>query len=142
MKHKYFILTVVMFIAGSLFVGCNDTREEDAAQSVEQANEDFNNDKIQFENEWDDFKSNVETAINKNEQRIEELKEEMKNSSNDFKDKYENKILTLEQKNIELRKKLNEYKYEGKDSWEEFKQGFSDEMDSLENSINDIFDGK
>lgn len=142
MKHNYFILTVIVIIAGLLFVGCNDSREEDAAESVKQANEDLKNSKIQFENEWEEFKSNVESAINTNEERIEELKKEMKNSSKDFKDKYDNKILSLEQKNIELKKKLNEYKYEGKDSWQEFKQDFSDEMKSLENSLNDIFDNK
>lgn len=142
MKHKYFILTVIIIIAGSLFVGCNNNREEDTAESVKQANEDLNDAKIQYENEWEQFKSNVEAAINANEKRIEDLKKEMKSTSDEFKAKFENKILSLEQKNIELKKKLNEYKYDGEEDWQEFKQEFSNDIDSLENSLNEIFENK
>ncbi|MDZ7767327.1 MAG: hypothetical protein U5K00_23410 [Melioribacteraceae bacterium] len=142
MKHKYFILTVIMIIAGSLLVGCNNNREEDTAESVKQANEDLNDAKIQYENEWEQFKSNVEAAINANEKRIEDLKKEMKSTSDEFKAKFENKILSLEQKNIELKKKLNEYKYDGEEDWQQFKQEFSNDIDSLENSLNEIFENK
>ena len=142
MKHKYFILTVIIFIAGSIFAGCNNNREEDVADTVKQANEDLNEAKIQFENEWEEFKSNVESAINTNEQRIADLKKEMKGTSDEFKTKYENRILTLEQKNIELKKRLNAYTYEGKEDWQEFKNEFSDKIDSLDNALSEIFENK
>lgn len=142
MKHKYFILTTIIIIAGTIFVGCNNNREEDTAESVKQANEDLQDAKVQYENEWEQFKSNVEAAITKNEERIEVLKKEMKSTSNEFKAKYENKILTLEQKNIELKKKLNEYKYDGEKDWQEFKQEFSNDIDTLENALNEIFEKK
>jgi len=38
MKHKYFILTVMAFIAGVILIGCNINREkkvEDAKENVQ-----------------------------------------------------------------------------------------------------------
>jgi hypothetical protein len=63
----------------------------------------------------------------------------MKKTSAKFKAKYSNKVLTLEQKNIELKKMINNYQYEGKANWEEFKQEFSNNIDSVGNALNDIF---
>lgn len=141
MKSKNVVIVTIMLIGVFLFIGCNE-KQETAKQDVKDANEDMMEAKVQYENEWEQFKSNVEAAINTNEQRIADLKKEMKSTSDEFKDKYENKILTLEQKNIELKKKLNEYKYEGKEDWQKFKQEFSDDIDNLENSLNEIFEKK
>lgn len=141
MKSKNVVIVTIMLIGVFLFLGCNE-KQETAKQDVKDANEDMMEAKVQYENEWEQFKSNVEAAINTNEQRIADLKKEMKSTSDEFKNKYENKILTLEQKNIELKKKLNEYKYEGKEDWQKFKQEFSDDIDNLENSLNEIFEKK
>lgn len=141
MTNKNVVIVTIMLIGIFLFLGCNE-KQETAKQDVKDANEDMMEAKVQYENEWEQFKSNVEAAINTNEQRIADLKKEMKSTSDEFKDKYENKILTLEQKNIELKKKLNEYNYEGKEDWQKFKQEFSDDIDNLENSLNDIFEKK
>jgi hypothetical protein len=93
----------------------------------------------QFDNEWQQFKSDAEMKISTNEKKIDEFKTAMKTTSKKFKTKYENQVLTLEQKNIELKKKLNEYKYEGKDKWEEFKRDFNADVDVVGSAINDIF---
>ncbi|MCF8243411.1 MAG: hypothetical protein K9J16_18700 [Melioribacteraceae bacterium] len=141
MKTKELVIVTVVLIGIFLFLGCNE-KQETAEQDVKDASEDMMEAKAQYENEWQQFKSNVEAAIITNEQRIADLKKEMESTSDEFKTKYENKILTLEQKNIELKKKLNEYTYDGKEGWQKFKQEFSDDIDGLERSLNEIFENK
>jgi len=141
MKNKYFILAVIVFIVGSLFTGCNNNREN-AKDEVEQANQDMIDAQVQFEKEWQQFKSDAELKINANQNKIDDFKVAMKTTSAKFKAKYENEVLTLEQKNIELKKKLNEYKYERKDDWEKFKKELNNDMDSVGNALKDIFEKK
>jgi outer membrane murein-binding lipoprotein Lpp len=141
MKTKYFILASLLLIAGSLFTGCNNNREN-AKDNVKQANQDMIDAQAQFDKDWQQFKSDVELRINANQQKIDDLKAAMKTTSAKFKAKYENEVLTLEQKNIELKKKLNDFKYEGKSNWEEFKVTFNKDMDTVSNALNDIFSKK
>lgn len=113
MKNKYFILAGSLLIAGLFFTGCTDNRENDK-NNVEQADQDMIDAQIQFEKEWQQFKSNAELKINANQQKIDDFKTAMKTTSTRFKAKYENEVLTFEQKNIELKKQLNDFKYERK----------------------------
>lgn len=138
MKTKYFFLAVIILIAGAVFTGCENNRDN-AKDNVEKANQDMIDAQVQFEKEWQQFKSDAETKINDNQKNISDFKAAMKETSTKFKAKYENDVLTLEQKNIELRKKLNEYKYERKDDWEIFKTDFNREMESVSNAVKDIF---
>lgn len=137
MKNKYFILAVILLIAGIFFTGCDNTRDD-----VKKANQDMIDAQNQFDKEWQQFKSDAEKRINENEQKIADFKAAMKTTTAKFKAKYENEVLTLEQNNIQLRKKLNEYKYEGKNNWEEFKRDFNREVDMVVDSLNDIFSRK
>ena len=141
MKNKYFVLAVFMLIAGSVFTGCEKNRG-DATEEVKQANQDMMDAQTQFEKDWQQFKSDAELKINANQQKIDDFKVAMKTTSTKFKAKYENEVLTLEQNNIELKKKLNDYKYEGKANWDEFKLSFNNDMDSVGNTLNDIFSKK
>jgi len=141
MKHKYFILAVILLITGSVFIGCNNNREN-AKDNVEKANQDMIDAQVLFEKEWQQFKSDAELKINANQEKIDDFKVSMKTTSTKFKAKYENEVLTLEQKNIELKKKLNEFKYERKENWEEFKKAFTSDMDVVGNALNDIFTKK
>jgi hypothetical protein len=141
MKNKYFILAVFLLIAGSVFTGCENNRE-DAKEEVKQANQAMIEAQAQFEKEWQQFKNDAELKIEANQKKIDDFKVAMKATSDKFKDKYENEVLTLEQNNIELKKKLNVYKYEGKDNWENFKQEFSNDIDSIGNTITGLFKEK
>lgn len=140
MKNKHLILAGILLIAGLSFTGCNN--QENAKDNVEQANQDMINAQVQFEKDWQQFKSNAELRINENQQKIDDFKTAMKTTSTKFKAKYENEVLTLEQKNIELKKKLNDFKYERKENWEEFKTTFNNDMDVVGNALNDIFSKK
>jgi len=141
MKKKYFIFAVILLITGSAFIGCNNDRDKDK-ENVEKANQDMIDAQVQFEKEWQQFKSDAESRIDANQQKIDDFKVGMKTTSTKFKAKYENEVLTLEQKNIELKKKLNEFKYERKENWEEFKKAFTSDMDVVGNALNDIFTKK
>ncbi len=141
MKTKYFILAGSLLIAGLFVTGCTDNREN-AKDNVEQANQDMIDAQIQFEQDWQQFKSNAELRINSNQQKIDDFKAAMKSTSTKFKAKYENEVLTLEQKNIELKKQLNDFKYERKENWEVFKTKFNNDMDVVGNALNDIFSKK
>jgi len=140
MKNKYFILAGSLLIAGLFFTGCDN--RDNAKDDVEKANQDMIDAQIQFEKEWQQFKSDAELKINTNQQKIDDFKAAMKTTSAKFKAKYENEVLTLEQKNIELKKKLNEFKYERKENWEDFKKAFNSDMDSIVTTLNDIFSKK
>ena len=144
MKNKYFIAAVILFMAGSLFTGCNNNREkvEDAEENVKKANQELIDAKAQYEKEWQQFKTDAELKISANEKKISDFKALIKTASGKSKAKYEKEVMELEQKNIELRKKLSEYKYEGKDKWEEFKQEFNRDVDIVGNAINDLFTKK
>ncbi len=141
MKFKYFILTFILLIAGSLLAGCENNRE-DAKEKVQQADQALKDAQAQFDNEWQQFKNDAESKIDNNEKRINDFKAEMKKTSAKFKAKYANKILTLEQKNIELKKMISNYQYEGKDNWDKFKLEFNSNMDSVGIALNDIFNKK
>jgi len=141
MRYKYFILTVILLTAGSILTGCENNREN-AKEKVQQADQALKDAQAQFDNEWQQFKSDAELKIDANQKQIDDFKVAMKTTSKKFKSKYKNEVLTLEQKNIELRKKLNGYKYEGKDNWEQFKQDFNNNMDSVGNALKDIFEKK
>ena len=141
MKYKYFILAVFLLIAGSVFSGCENNRE-DAKEDVKQANQAMIETQAQFEKEWQQFKNEAELKIEANQKKIDDFKVAMKTTTEKFKAKYENEVLTLEQKNIELKKNLNDYKYEGKDNWENFKQKFNNDMDSIGNAITGLFKEK
>ena len=94
---------------------------------------------VQYEKEWQQFKSDAELKISANEKSINEFKAKMKTEGTKFKAKYEKEVAVLERKNIELKKKISEYKYEGKDNWEEFKREFNHDLDVVGNAIKDIF---
>lgn len=141
MKNAYLIISVILLITGSVFTGCNDNREN-AKDNVEQANQDMIDAQVQFEKDWQQFKSDAESRINANQQQINDFKTAMKSTSTKFKAKYENEVLTLEQKNIELKKKLNDFKYERKENWEVFKTTFNNDMNLVSNALNDIFSKK
>jgi len=141
MKNKYFILAVILLIAGIFFTGC-DSSGDGAKDDVKQANQNMIDAQVEFEKDWQQFKSDAELRINTNQQKIDDFKSAMKSTSTNFKAKYENEVLTLEQKNIELRKKLNDFKFERKENWEEFKRSFNYEMDVVVNALNEIFSKK
>ncbi|MEJ2615930.1 MAG: hypothetical protein P8Z35_13305 [Ignavibacteriaceae bacterium] len=141
MKNKHFILVIIWLIAGAMLAGCSNNRDKskDDKENVKQAAQDLKDEQAQFDKEWQQFKNEAELKISDNEKRINDFKAEIQKTSTKFKSKYANRVLTLEQKNIELKKMINNYTYTGKDNWKEFKQAFSNNIDSVGNALNDLF---
>ncbi len=144
MKYKYFVLPVILMIAGSILTGCEINRDskENAKEEIQKADQALKDSQAQFDNEWQQFKNDAESKIGNNEIRINNFKAEMKKTSAKFKAEYANKVLTLEQKNIELKKMINNYQYTGKNNWDNFKLEFNSSMDSVGSALNDIFNKK
>ena len=77
MKNKYFIFTIIGFLFGAVLTGCNTDREKkvaDAKENVQQANQDLKEAQANYVIEWQQFKSDAEFRIRRNENRIDEFK--------------------------------------------------------------------
>jgi hypothetical protein len=145
MKNNYFILTFIVLIAGSILTGCNSNREnkvEDSKENVQKASQDLKDAQVQYDKEWQQFKSDADLKISANEKSIAEFKVKIKTENRKYKAKYQEEVVVLEQKNSELKRKIGEYKYESKDKWEEFKRGFNNDMDVVGKSITNFFSDK
>lgn len=72
MKNKYFIAAAILFIAGSVFTGCNNNREkvESAEENVKKANQELIDARAQYEKEWQQFKTDAELKISANEKKL------------------------------------------------------------------------
>lgn len=110
--------------------------------NVTKAKQELKDAQAQYESEWQQFRSDVDSKINANEKRIAEFEAEIKTASGKYRAKYEKDVVVLEQKNTDLRKKLNDYKFESRNNWEEFKTDFNREVDDIMVGLNDIFSKK
>jgi formyltetrahydrofolate synthetase len=145
MKIKYFILTIIVLIAGSAATGYNRNNIKTAVnttENVKQTIQDAKDARVDTISEWQQFKIDAKAKINANEKRIDEFKADMKTAGKTVKAEYKKEVVRLDKQNNELKVKLNEYKYDGKDKWEKFKIGFNHDMDVVGKSINDFFTKK
>lgn len=145
MKNKYFIVTVIMLIAGLVQTGfCqnggNDSR--DNQDKDKKAHNSVMKERTGFDKDWHDFKVDAELKINTSEKKIGELQVKIKASGKDLKVKYDKEVVVLEHKNAALKVKIKDYKYESKDKWEEFKTGFNRDMDDVGTGIKNFFSTK
>jgi flagellar hook protein FlgE len=141
MKNKYFILSVLVLVAGSVISGYNINSEK-RTEKVNKTYQIMKNTKTGFEKDWKNFKVDANLKIKANEKSIAEFKVKIKKEDKTLKAKYKKEVAVLEQKNVELKNKLRKYKYEGEEKWEEFKAGFNHDMDVVGNSIRDFFTTK
>lgn len=98
MKNNYFVLIVILLVAGYLFFGCDVNREKkvtEAMENVEQANQDLQNAQVEYEMEWRQFKSETQLKIDSNEKSIAELKVEIKTASGRIKAQYEKEVADM-----------------------------------------------
>jgi hypothetical protein len=145
MKNKYFILTVIMLIAGLVQTGFCQNGGNDAKDRQDQnkpAHQGVMNERTGFDKDWHDFKVDAGIKIDANEKKIGELQVKIKASGRDLKVKYDKEVVVLEHKNADLKVKTKEYKFESKAKWEEFKTGFNREMDDVGKGIKNFFTTK
>ena len=140
MKNTISTLAVIVFIAGTILIGCQsnakkvenaENKLDDANYNVLEAKQDLakaHNDSVLA---YQKFKEESEAKINAHEKSIAEFKARIANEKQENKDKYEKKLAEIEQKNSDLKKKLADYKEEGKEKWDSFKTKFNHDMDEL-----------
>jgi len=141
MKNKVLTLAVIGFMAGIVFMGCQNTEEKNSQQpneSMVETKPDSQAVQTSYSDEWQSFKSTSEQKIQDNENSITAFKEKMKKSGTKVKAKYNIEIAKLEATNRAMKKKLEEYKNDGKSAWEDFKTGFNKDMDKLGKAVKDL----
>ncbi|HUX60213.1 MAG TPA: hypothetical protein VMV32_02785 [Ignavibacteriaceae bacterium] len=141
MKNKVLTLAVIGFMAGIVFMGCQNTEEKNSQQpneSMVETKPDSQAVQTSYSDEWQSFKSTSEQKIQDNENSITAFKEKMKKSGTKVKAKYNIEIAKLEATNRAMKKKLEEYKNDGKSAWEDFKTGFNMDMDKLGKAVKDL----
>ncbi len=141
MKNKILTLVAIVFMAGTVLIGCQNTGEKNVQadnQSIGETKPDSQAVKSSYSDDWQKFKSESELKIKDNENSIAAFKEKMKKSGKKIKVKYNIEIANLEKTNRQMKKKLEEYKNDGKNAWEDFKTGFNNDMDKLGKAVKDL----
>ncbi len=141
MKAKFLTLAAIVFMAGAVLIGCQNTGEKNVQadnQSVGEAKPDSQSVQTGYSDEWLSFKSTSGQKIRENENSIAAFKEKMKKSGTKIKAKYNKEIANLEETNRELKKKLEGYKNDGKSTWEDFKTSFNNDMNKLGKAVKDL----
>jgi hypothetical protein len=141
MKNKILTLTVIGFMTGIVFMGCQNTEEKNSQQpneSMVESKPDSQAVQTSYSDEWQSFKSTSEQKIQDNENSIAAFKVKMKKSGTKVKAKYNIEIANLVATNRAMKKKLEEYKNDGKSAWEDFKSGFNKDMDKLGKAVKNL----
>lgn len=140
MKKILFIPVVAMFSAATLFVSCKPSaKEEVAKENVEEAKEDLAEARQQAnEEEWQNFKNDMNAVIDKNDARIAELREDMKKTGKKADAEYDRKIDALKEKNDSLKVKMQAYKNDANSDWQAFKTEFNHDVEGLGDAFNNL----
>jgi hypothetical protein len=148
MKKSVLILIAAVFSTATVFVGCKpSTKEElaaqenvqEAKQEVKDAKEDLAEAKRQANAaEWQRFKNDMETEIDKNDAKIAALKQEVKKTGKAADAEYERKVDALKEKNDELKLKIETYKNDADSDWESFQREFNHDKDELGKALKDL----
>lgn len=122
-----------MALASMLAVSCSTPEEKVEAkmENVEDAQQDLDQAKAEYTEEYNKFKLESEQKITANEKLIAELKENAKNMKKEAKIDYDKAVADLEAKNNAMKVRVEKVKDEDKDNWEAFKKEFNHDMDEL-----------
>jgi chromosome segregation ATPase len=140
MKKTFFILSMAMLMAGTIFTACQTPAQKEAAlqekadeekAAIEATREDINS------KEWVTLKSSAQERINNNEARIAEIREKLKTSGKTMDALRTKRIETLEQRNRDIRSRIDSYDRNPSD-WETFKAEFNRELDELSKSVDEF----
>jgi hypothetical protein len=146
MKKTMYTFTLAIFMAASMFSGCQspvqkeqaaEEKLQDAEQNLEAVQSDATAQRVATAQEWKVFKSEVDLKIKKNEIRIAELKIKINKPGEVLDGLYEKRIEMLEQRNKELKSRIEKQENSHTD-WDVFKQEFNKDLDELGQSLTDF----
>lgn len=116
-----------MFTVSALFINCKQSSNETtpAQENVEEAKEDVQEAREELSEarqqanaeEWQNFKDEMNAAIEKNDARIEELKQKIKNTGKAADAAYYKNRCT-QRKNEQLKIKMDTYKNDADSDWQ------------------------
>jgi hypothetical protein len=137
MKKSIFILAITMFIAGTIFTGCQSSADkvQDAKDNVAAAKQELIQARIDSIKQ---FKKESAEEISHFEKSLAEFKAGIANQKKENKALYENKLAELEQQKSDLKRKLEEYNEDKIDQWNSFRAEFSHDMDELGKAFSDF----
>ena len=148
MKKTILTLTALIVIAGTLITSCKPSTkaekesQEDVQEAKERVQDELGNLEVAKNTatavEWQAFKKETDSAINKNETHIATLKLKVKKTEKSIDVKYKKSVDLLEQKNKNLKVKLNAYKNDANSDWKSFKKEFKHDMDEMGQSFKDL----
>jgi septal ring factor EnvC (AmiA/AmiB activator) len=141
MKRIVYFLIVIGFISGSILLrSCQSPakKEKEAQENVKEAQEDLNEAKrdMATEEEWQQFKDEINSKIEANENRIAELKAERKRNEKTYDSLYSKNIDDLEKRNKELKNRVTDYKNDN--DWQSFKRELDYQVNEVDRSVNDM----
>jgi len=146
MKKRNVIFATIAFAVMSIFVGCGTSADKTAAaekevaeakENLADAKRDAILDRKVEAKEWQDFQDESSDKITSNNIKIAELKRRMLQSGQLENAVLRERIINLEMKNTELRKRMETYDASQND-WASFKREFSNDMDELGESLEDL----
>lgn len=123
---------------------CNSSEQKvaSARDNVAAANQDLNeasrNARVAWQEDWVNFKREINEDLTKNERRILDLRAEVALLDTQYQDKYNTRINDAERRNVELRDRVNNYQDQGDEKWAVFKTDVRQDFDDLEVSIRNI----
>lgn len=139
MKKSIFTLAAMsLLMTGAILTSCNSAAQKEENTTTTEQQEAINDEQVvATAEEWQEFKTDAEAKIKRNELRIEELTVQMNKPGQVFDDLYKNRILELEQQNKKLQDRIDAYDKSHTD-WEKFKREFNHDMDELGDALKNI----
>lgn len=124
---------VAMLFAGSL-TSCknNEAKIEDAQEDILEERQDLAEAQNKANQEYENYKMEINEKITKNEQKIADLKVKKITGSADAQERHNKRIAKLEAKNSELKAKLDQYTTYSADTWEAFKANVDSTATAIE----------
>jgi hypothetical protein len=141
MKKSIYTLATALLITGTTLVSCKENTENKGEEVEVITNDEGNSLMVKSatqNKEWEAFKVNTDSLINKNDMRIAELKVKMNNTGKAADSTYKNKIAQLEERNAAMKVKIQSYKDDSSQNWDSFKTEFNHDMNELGSALKDL----
>lgn len=146
MKKSIFIVVIAAFMIGA-FAGCKKAAKEEVKvsppqeQTLEEKVGKLEKQAEITEEEWHNFKNEMEAELKANEAMINALKADVKKSGKKYDAAYLKKVDTIEKKHVQLRSEVDKYDKNQKE-WDKFKSRVKSDVDAIGKELNDLRSGK
>lgn len=133
MKNRIIRISIIAFIASTLFTSCISKKKklDNAETKVAMAQKDLDRANEEYRADMASYRIETSEKIAANEKSILEFNAKIADKNEETEMRYEQQIAELKLKNREMKKKMEDYKDDGRQGWEKFKIEFGHDMDEL-----------